>query len=140
MLAQIKSAPDMSEFNLYLELGTNIIVSSASINVEKHFNTSASGKVHWYGRAGIGGAAVFYGPAGLGGLGGVTMLTGRKKHHLELSGGVFLGTDRGAGMGDGLFALPLFDVGYRFQKPDKSFIFRVKAGTLGAGLGLGYAF
>lgn len=140
MIAQTKNVSEMSEYNLYIETGTNIVVSSASINIEKHFNTSASEKIHWYGRVGIGGAAVFYGPAGFGGLGGITMLTGRKKHHFELSGGIFLGTDEGTGMGDGLFALPLLDVGYRFQKPEKSFIFRVKVGTLGFGLGLGHAF
>lgn len=140
VLAQINEGSGMSKLNIYLELGTVVVVSSASVNLEAHLGSSTSGKVHWYGRAGFGGSAVFYGPVGLGGLGALTMLTGIDKHHFEVSGGIFLGNDNGAGMGNGFFALPLLDLGYRFQKPGKSFIFRAKAGILGVGVGLGYAF
>jgi hypothetical protein len=138
--AQINEDSGMSKYNLYLELGTVLVISSASVNLEAHLYSSTSGKVQWYARAGFGGSAVFYGPVGLGGLGAVTMLTGRDKHHFEVSGGVFLGSDNGFGMVDGFFALPLLDLGYRFQKPGNSFLFRAKAGILGVGIGLGYAF
>ena len=138
--AQTKVDAGMSKFNTYLEVGTILVISTASVNLEAHLASTASGKVHWYARAGFGGSAVFYGPVGLGGLGGVTMLTGKKNHHFEVSGGLFLGNDSGAGMVDGFFALPLFDLGYRFQKPGNSFLFRAKVGILGAGIGLGYAF
>jgi hypothetical protein len=36
--------------------------------------------------------------------------------------------------------LPLIDVGYRYQKPDRGFIFKAKIGILGVGFGVGYAF
>lgn len=130
----------MSKFTLHVEVGTNIAVSSTSLNFEGLIGSSPSGKVHWYGRAGLGGSAIFYGPAGWGGLGGLTMLTGKGKHHFEAGVGVFVGNDTGFGMGDGVFALPLVDLGYRYQKPGSSFIFRAKAGVLCVGIGLGYAF
>ena len=138
--AQTNVDSGMSKLNTYLELGTVLVVSSASVNLEAHLGSSTSGKNHWYGRAGFGGSAVFYGPVGIGGLGALTMLTGKNKHHFEVSGGIFLGNDNGSGMGDGIFALPLLDLGYRYQKPGKGFIFRAKAGILGVGVGLGYAF
>ena len=133
--AQINEDSGMSKLNLYLELGVGP-VSSVSVNLEAHLTSSTSGKIHWYGRAGIGGSAIFFGSQGLGGLGALTMLTGNDKHHLEVSGGVFFGNDNY----DGGFALPLLDLGYRFQKPGKGFVFRAKAGILGVGIGLGHAF
>lgn len=138
--AQTAEQPERSKFNTYLEFGTVLIVTSVSVNGELLFASSPSEEINWYARGGVGVAGVFYGPAGYGGLGGVTMLTGKKNHHLEVSGGVFMGSDSGMGMEDGFFALPLLDVGYRFQKPEKGFVFRVKVGALGAGFGLGYAF
>lgn len=137
---QVDTTTNMSKYNLYADVGTIAVLNSTSLNFEFNFATSKSKKINWYGRIGGGGAAVFYGPVGFGGFGGVTMLTGRKNHHFEASGGAFLGTDTGAGYGDGFFALPFLDLGYRFQKPKKSFIFRAKAGVLGVGIGLGYAF
>lgn len=138
--AQVHGGSGMSNLNLYLELGTNFAISSASINLEALLDSSSSGKVHWYGRAGFGGTTVLFGPTGLGGLGALTMLTGKDKHHFEVSGGAFLGDDNGAGTHDGFFALPLLDLGYRFQEPGKGFMVRAKAGILGIGVGLGYAF
>ena len=66
---------EQSKLLLHLEVGSNIAVSSASVNLEAHLGSSTSGKIHWYGRAGFGGVAVFYGPVGSGGLGALTMLT-----------------------------------------------------------------
>ena len=137
--AQYNRDSRMSKLDLYIELGTNIVVSAATLNLEAHLTTSRSGKVHLYARAGFGAAAVYEGSEGLGGLGALTMLTGKGKHHFELSGGVFMGNDK-KGSHTGFFALPLFDIGYRIQKPVKGFVFRVKVGTLGFGIGLGYAF
>ena len=67
------------------------------------------------------------------------MLAGRKNDHFELSGGVFYGYDNYYEPPE-MVIYPLFDLGYRFQKPAKSFLFRAKIGTLGIGIGLGYAF
>jgi len=132
---------EISKNILYLELGTNFYVSSVSVNFERHFYSSSSEKVHLYGRAGIGGAAVYWTHAGWGGLGGLTMILGKGKHHFETSAGAFLGYESGTPYEKGtLFVLPLLDLGYRFQKPGKGFLFRAKAGILGIGVGLGYAF
>lgn len=35
---------------------------------------------------------------------------------------------------------PIFNLGYRFQKPQGGIIFRTYAGLFGIGIGLGYAF
>lgn len=134
------AANSASKNVIYVEVGTYLLISGASINYDFHLKSLKEGKINLYGRGGLGGTAVFYGPAGLGGLGGVTMLTGKKNHHFEASLGAFVGNDNGQGYGDGLFVLPLLDLGYRFQKPQKGFVFRAKAGILGVGIGLGYSF
>ena len=38
------------------------------------------------------------------------------------------------------FVVPIFNVGYRYQKPDGGFIFRANAGIVSLGLSIGYAF
>lgn len=125
----------INKSSLYLDVAGGPIFS-ASVNFEKHIARSASGKFHWFGRVGAGGASMVMDRAGFGGLAAVTILTGNGDHHFEASGGVFLGYDEY----DGAFALPHLDLGYRFQKPEGGFLFRAKAGILGAGIGLGYAF
>lgn len=139
--AQNPENHDVSKNTTYLEFGTNYIVSSVFVNYERHFYSSATEKLHLYGRAGLGGAAVFWHHAGWGGLAGLTMLTGPKNHHFEASAGAFLGYESGGPSYKGtLFVLPLLDLGYRYQKPGKGFLFRAKVGTLSLGIGLGYAF
>lgn len=122
--------------NLYMEVGTNVFISSISLNLETYLSSLASGRGHLYVRAGFGGAGIYEYAYGLGGIIGVTMLAGKHTHYVDTSVGAFLGRDDTSNF----FPLPLLDLGYRFQKPGKSFIFRAKAGTLGVGLGLGYAF
>ena len=39
-----------------------------------------------------------------------------------------------------IFIFPLFNIGYRYQKPSGGFIFRLNAGIYSFGLSLGYAF
>ena len=41
---------------------------------------------------------------------------------------------------DGVFIFPIFNIGYRYQKPSGGFIFRANVGALSTGLSLGYAF
>ena len=135
--AQSSEDSELSKFNANVELGF-AYYSLAAINFEAHIANSNSGKVNWYGKAGFGFAEEFMGEYGLGGLGAVTMLTGKGKHHLEASGGVFIGS---GSYGD-LLVLPLLDLGYRYQKPGGGFIFRGKISiiNLGVGIGVGYAF
>ncbi|TFH33515.1 MAG: hypothetical protein E4G95_09600 [Bacteroidia bacterium] len=143
---QLKSQnPEKSEISkniMYLEFGTNIIVSSFNFNYERHFLTSKSENLHLYGRAGFGAAAIYWGHVGFGGLLAATMITGKGNHYFEASGGLFLGyeTPPPAGGSGTYFPVPLLDFGYRYQKPGKGFLFRAKAGILGIGVGLGYAF
>ena len=84
------------------------------------------------------------------------MLTGKKYNHFELNAGGFLGIDKTTGYnrtGTGPsnyiyekevsyypFVFPIFNVGYRFQKPEGGFIFRANAGIISLGLSFGYAF
>ena len=48
--------------------------------------------------------------------------------------GAFIGKDGEA------FIFPIFNVGYRYQKPGGGFIFRANAGIISLGLSFGYAF
>jgi hypothetical protein len=142
--AQTNENTGLSRNNLHLEFGTNVIVSSVSLNLERYFASSKSGETNFYGRAGFGYGVVFWGHYGWGALGGVTILTNSSGNgHFEGSGGLFLGYEPGSPSDiypATPFLLPLVDLGFRYQKPGNSFIFRVKAGTLGAGISLGFGF
>ncbi|MBN2395964.1 MAG: hypothetical protein JXC36_05835 [Candidatus Atribacteria bacterium] len=126
----------MDKHSLYLEAGGGPIFS-ASINFENYIAKSVSGKLHWFGRIGLGGAAVLMGDEGFGGFGAITMLTGNGNRHFEMNGGAFFGI---GSYSKDLFVLPILDIGYRYQKPEGKFIFKAKIGTIGIGVGLGYAF
>lgn len=139
-LAQTEKNPKFNKLNIYGEVGSILLVSSATVNLEVPIGSVKSGEVNWYARVGYGTSIVYFGSFGNGGLGALTMLKGKGKHHFELSGGVFIGYDKEGEVTKGTFLLPLLDCGYRYQKPGKSFLFRAKIGILGAGIGLGYAF
>ena len=133
---------DLPKKNIYGELHVGLF-SQGVMNYERQI---FSGKtVSWYGRLGGGyGAWVEWGgDFGWGGLGAITMLTGKKNNHFELNAGGFLGTDGEGFLGivDGeAFIFPIFNVGYRYQKPEGGFIFRANAGIISLGLSFGYAF
>ena len=134
---------EISKNTLYYEFGTNLIVSSTSLNYERLVHRSKSDKLLLYGRTGFGGAAVYWGSAGWGGLAALTMLTGNKNAHFEASAGLFSGWQKPAlapGSVGNLFYVPILDLGFRYQKPGKGFLFRAKAGTFGIGIGAGYSF
>ncbi|GEM_PF-835078 len=162
MSAQTEETPGMSKNNLYLEASTFLLINTVSVNIEKKLSSSKSAKIHWYGRAGLGYVDVssFFGSCHFnawGGLLGVTMLTGKGNNHFEVNGGAFLGTFKsddetnGGFLSTGLFAspcdedegfkaIPIINLGYRYQKPEGGFLFRVTLGTFGLGIGLGHAF
>ena len=132
---------DLPKKNIYGELHVGLF-SQGVMNYERQI---FSGKtVSWYGRLGGGYGAIveWGGDIGWGGLGAITMLTGKKNNHFELNAGGFLGLDCPCGIGkDGeAFIFPIFNVGYRFQKPEGGFIFRANAGIISLGLSFGYAF
>lgn len=107
----------------------------ASVNLEGQIYSGE--KLTWYGRGGLGFAGIVMVKGGPGISGAVTMLTGKGNKHFEINGGAFIGKDNEL---NDIFVLPLIDFGYRYQKPEGGFIFRAKAGFLGIGIGLGYAF
>ena len=43
-------------------------------------------------------------------------------------------------LNENLFFLPVFDIGYRFERPEGGLLFKAKAGVMGIGIGLGYTF
>ena len=132
---------DLPKKNIYGELHVGLF-SQGVMNYERQIFSGNT--VSWYGRLGGGyGAWVEWGgDFGWGGLGAITMLTGKKNNHFELNAGGFLGFDCPCVIGkDGeAFIFPIFNVGYRYQKPEGGFIFRANAGIISLGLSFGYAF
>jgi hypothetical protein len=141
ILAENYGYSGMSKLNVYIDLSTlvsiNAFAYSATVNLERHLVSSRSGKTHLYARAGYGSAGALalapgaaLGSEGEGGLGALTLLTGSNKHHFELVCGAFMGTNEHFSTSNDSFVLPVVDVGYRYQKPGRSFIFRSKVGSL----------
>ena len=132
--AQLSEKNILSKNSIYFDTGL-IPGIHAFVNYERSIYQGE--RVSWFGRAGFGIGGMLLSEGGFGGLGAVTMLTGKKNSHFELNAGIFSGKDIG---NSNSFALPLLDVGYRYQKPDGGFVFKAKLGILGVGIGLGYAF
>ncbi|MEP1152118.1 MAG: hypothetical protein ABJH08_10365 [Balneola sp.] len=128
--SQSISEVELSNNSIYFDMGAGL-VSQVSINYERKFYSGE--KISWFGRLGIGEAGTIEGnsKSGGGALGAVTMLTGKSNNHFELNAGIFAIEDGG---------FLLLDIGYRFQKPTKGLVFKAHLGTLGAGVGLGFAF
>jgi hypothetical protein len=132
--AQSLEKNEMSKNSIYFDTG---IVPGVHAFVNYERSLYQGKKVSWYGRAGFGYGGLLLVDGGFGGLGAITMLTGKKNPHFELNTGVFSGVN--IDDSDSV-TLPLFDVGYRYQKPTGGFVFKAKIGVLGIGFGLGYAF
>ena len=126
---------DLSKENIYAEAHIGLF-TEISLNYERQIYSG--GKISWYSRLGGGYGLIihdiFSTTEGWGGLGAITMLTGKYNNHFELNAGAFIGNEGYT------FIYPIFNVGYRFQKPDGGFIFRANAGIVSLGLSLGYAF
>ncbi|MGB0950190.1 MAG: hypothetical protein ACPGU0_08825, partial [Marinirhabdus sp.] len=144
---QTDSIPSMSKNTVYVEGSTLIFINLVYVNYERKFFSSPSEKLHLYGRAGF----AYINFEGIlspssdstGGLLGATLLTGKKNHHFEGQAAIFLGNRRkyhSSRTEEYFQAIPLLDVGYRYQKPKGGFIFKAKLGISGVGIGLGYAF
>ncbi|MEM6345673.1 MAG: hypothetical protein AAF927_17405 [Bacteroidota bacterium] len=82
---------------------------------------------------------------------GCVALLGRNQHHLEGSLGAFIGIVEATGSlfsesrphsiyGLNIFAWPLCELGYRYQRPEGGLMFRFKVGTVGIGSGVGWVF
>ena len=68
----------------------------------------------------------------------VVGLAGKKSHHLMLTSGVIFPIFQYGG--PALAAFPFAELGYRYQRPQGGFVWRVHVGTTGLGLGAGWAF
>lgn len=125
---------ELSNYNAYAEAGFHYL-GQGSINIERKFKTTD--KLTWYARLGYAVAGEAFGDEAQGMLAAVTMLTGEGNNHLEVNGGFFIGKDT---YDKSTITYPVLDLGYRYQKPGSSFIFKAKAGWLGVGIALGYGF
>ena len=139
MQSQAYEEIEWSKNNIYFEGAAGLVSAYSAISYERKLLSSRSKKIHLLAKGGIGKFGVQVGPDGWGGLGGLTLLTGKGDQHFELSGGFVLGYDNDPEE-KSQFALPMLDLGYRYQKPNGGFVFRVKVGILGVGVGVGYAF
>ena len=125
---------DLSKENIYAEAHIGLF-TEICLNYE--WQIYSGGKISWYGRLGGGQGGIIDdldASVGWGGLGAITMLTGKYNNHFELNAGAFIGNEGYT------FIYPIFNVGYRFQKPEGGFIFRANAGIISLGLSFGYAF
>ena len=136
---------DLPKKNIYGEAHPGVF-TKVVMNYEKQLKLGE--KLSWYYRVGAGyGLDAINNGLGWGGLGAITVFTGKKNHHIELSAGSFLGANKVIrGGGNDLivyyeaFIFPFFDWGYRYQKPSGGFIFRANTSLFGLGISFGYAF
>ncbi len=147
--AQAPEIQKESKLNVYLDFGTNILISSALINAEYNIFRNADRSLRLYARFGVGYATNFfgYGAHGPGVLPGLTMLIGEKNHRFQAGAGGFFGAPLAPGLyhetlrlRERPFFIPDLHMGYRYQRPEGGLIFIAKGGVLGIGMGLGYAF
>jgi hypothetical protein len=158
-VAPTQEAPGVRKSNILLEAA---ILNSFSASYERHIFTSKGGKSHFYGKVGLARLyfAEFLSRSNFNQTGAIlagTYLTGMRNGHLEINAGLFAGPVTRTDYNDcGFFsssscmpsitteetfeARPYLELGYRYQKPEGGFIYRVKLGTLGLGIGLGAAF
>lgn len=129
----------LSTNSVYFDFGLGLF--EGSLNYAWQIRTTD--KRDWYFRTGIGGAIFPFFWGGPGGIFGFTMLTkGYRNHHFELNMGAIIGynVEEEEFFEFPIFGYPLFDIGYRYQKPKTAgLFFKAKIG-LGFGLGVGYAF
>jgi hypothetical protein len=127
--------------------------NSITANLEVLISTLKNQAVRFYGRVGYGNLSATQSilcdksVKASGGLVTATMLIGRKNHHFELGGGIFLRTSKQKTSKsfwcseEFQSSAPVYELGYRFQKPEGGFLFRVTIGTLGTlGISLGTSF
>ena len=151
--AQDLQNPKTSNFSLTGDVSSWVLIGGSTINLEAKIHRSESGMLAFYGRAGYTSGyliPLFSDRTSFrGGLIALTLLTGPGNHHFEASLGTYILSESNTTPGTGIFFsgeskintfVPLVNLGYRYQKPEGGFIFKVHAGVLGLGLGIGIAF
>lgn len=139
--AQNEEKPQLSKFNIHADVATFGILSSFSINAEGYLLGSRSRIVNLYGSVGYAYFVVdFFGVDRYNGFTtSLTLLVGKNKHYFETNLGTYIQYYKRHEVGYASI-YPLFNVGYRHQKPESDLFFRIKIGTMGAGVGVGVAF
>jgi len=130
--------------NFYISLDASVLTLGL-INLEAPFGES---ELHLRGKSGgttyishyfrvYTGVAAAWGTGAMKGLGAAyTGVLGRANHHMDISvGATYSGRE---GVASSLW--PKVDLGYRYQKPDGGFLFKVFATTIGVGAGIGSTF
>ncbi len=137
LVGQTITSDTSSKNNIYIDMSSFLLFSQISANYERIIYDTK--KVSWYGRLGFGKTALLFDDNydnrnNNDVLFGITMLTGKSNSHFELDLGSYIGQFNDIGY------YPIVDVGYRYQKRVEGVNFKVKVGSLGVGLGLGYNF
>jgi len=153
--AQSEGPPKFGNLTIGIDASNIIFRGSNSIHTEVRLYSSHKGGVHIYAKAGLQkgyfteilcAADEFTGK-----FGGLDFVYGFGNHHFEINTGLsFISEVEEYESSGNLFfdcgpsargnVLALVDLGYRYQKPGDSLIFRAYVGILGIGLGIGYAF
>lgn len=136
---------DESEDNhtVYVELGSSTIATSLVVNYEPRFFKSKNNRFQLNGRMGLGVGLNHEGDytAIHGGLGGLTMLFGMGRNRFAASGGWIVGWESMDFGGDARSkSLPLIEMGWRYENPEKNFMTKASIGSLGLSLGVGFTF
>jgi len=124
--------------------GLKEVLYSASVNYERHIFKQGPVLSNTL-RVGVG-AWTAYASAGIEFISTLQFLIGRKEHKIEIQGGyayltggithAFAGVDPSVKYG-----IPVFNAGYRYQKPEGGFVFRFFGGTWGyINIAFGYSF
>ena len=146
--AQSQESTERVKHRIYTEIGTYIFLNTITLNYEPTIYESSSNTFRLNGRMGLGLGWVlgFDGDHGVSGaMGGLTMDFGRKNSHFLLSSGMIVATnfteiDELSTSFDRLGAFPLLELGWRYEKPQGGWTYKVAGGTLGLSFGLGYSF
>lgn len=125
-------------FALVAELSSFYLATRPSLSLEARLLSGAEERLHLLGRVGFGAMSFYLGPPKLDAHATVSLLTGRRAHHVELRGGVDWVSNTLSG--DGSYLYPLLGAGYRYQRREGRWLFTVMASTTGLSLGGGWAF
>lgn len=145
---QTKETSQWKKHRFSVEVNSYLISHLISFNYEPKFYESDSQNFRINGRFGLGLGFAFglSGNHGVsGGLAGYTLDFGKENSHFLLSSGiVFIDnfnriSDLSPRIG-GMTSNPLFEIGWRYEKPTGGLTYKIVGGTLGAGLSIGYSF
>lgn len=138
--AQDNTDNDVNKNAIHFDFGLGPLVAT-TLNYERVLKVNESSSFQLRGRTGVLWGGIFFTEKDFLGIPlNVTALWGEGKGHFELTGGLALGIWRENASPKNPGVFPLIDAGYRYEPPGGGFVFRIKIGTGGLGIGLGLAF